>query len=521
VYGEGSTFWVEVPFVAVTGEPRPSLTLPPGVENEGRRVLVAESNPAARKALRRVLQAASLRVDDVPSAVAAIECIERSERVEDPYAFVLIATKLDDLTGAEAGRRIGLLVLVQRPVLLLVGRPSELLAGLPDRGGFAGFVSKPFSPTSLLSAIDAVLKIERGDVLASAPPAHGGALVELSVRRGSKVLLAEDNLLNQEVAVALLREVGLDVEVVSNGRDAVDAAMSRPFDLILMDMQMPVLDGLEATRQIRAIPAHVHTPILAMTASVFDEDREKCFAAGMNDHVPKPVEPDMLYEVMARWLPQSRRAPTSPPRSKQLEMGPESNRFLALIDGVHGLSARAGMRAVHGDVASYARLLRQFVEHHAVDGERLLSLVGARNLDGASRCAHSLKGVAGTLGFRELYELAASIESAIRSGESREVLDAQVATLVAALAQLCTDLTARLGTGAAARDVSIDGDELRSRLALVRDLLADDDASSAERYRDLHPAALSAFGDVAELLERQIEGFDFEAAINTIDHILA
>ena len=231
---------------------------------------------------------------------------------DSPYRLVLIDWMMPGINGAETALRLRRLPLKATPVCFLVSGNSGCPIDQLQEGGFAAFIAKPVTPTVLLDALNMVFAAK--DVAGLAHEELPALETHLRFHAGLRVLLAEDNELNQEVALDLLRHVGLQVDLAQDGEIAVALAANQRYDLILMDIQMPNLDGLDAARNIRTFAAHVSTPILSMTANAFTEDREAALAAGMNDHLAKPIDPDALYRALMKWLPVN--SAESPPIQK-------------------------------------------------------------------------------------------------------------------------------------------------------------------------------------------------------------
>jgi PAS domain S-box-containing protein len=253
--------------------------------------------------------------------------------------------------------------------------------------------------------------------------------------RGARVLLVEDNLLNQEVAIEMLADLGLVIDRASNGQEALDRVAANRYDLILMDMQMPVMDGLEATRRIRQQPALARTPIIAMTANAFDEDQAACFAAGMNDFVAKPVEPETLHGVVFKWLGQSRPQPA---------VDTATTDWKVTLSGIDGLDSTRGVSIVRGKWPTYLRILGTFVATQSDAGPKLERALAEGRLTDVEHLAHALKGSAGNIGAQRIFEMAAEVCSAIRSGGDAETVARPVARLVRALPPLLIALRQRL-----------------------------------------------------------------------------
>ncbi len=299
-------------------------------------------------------------------------------------------------------------------------------------GGEVGATSTPGQGSAFWFSL--TLALGQGRAPAQAPGRADDPSLLLRQRHpGALVLVVEDNPINREVASALLQAAGLRVETAEDGRQAVDRAQQRPYDLVLMDMQLPELDGLEATRAIRRNPALARLPILAMTANAFAEDRRACLAAGMSDFVAKPVNPPDLYAAVLRCLDSAAPGPAQPAAAAiGAEAGPVaastaataattvattaavSGSGLAALVQLLGDEVPGTLARLRGDLPRYQRLLRQFVAQQQQDPARILALLGQQQAAEAGRLAHDIKGAAATLGAARLAALAAEVERGLR-----------------------------------------------------------------------------------------------------------
>jgi len=343
-------------------------------------------------------------------------------------------------------------------------------------------------------------------------PASPPAGQPLCFRGDTRILLAEDNSINEEVAIELLRAIGLEPDIARDGSEAISLGSARRYDLVLMDVQMPIIDGLEATRQLRALPGWSAVPIVAMTANAFEEDRACCLAAGMNDHIAKPIEPEVLFARLARWLPASRRLAETSPQSAALD----EPALRAALAAVPGLDSDSGLRSVRNRLSSYCRLLHRFAESHDDDFALIRQRLAAGETAEARRLAHSLKGAAGALGAASLQQSATTLERAIKDNLPSAALEPLIAACATDYDRLQHFLRALLPPPAAPAEAA-NPSAMPELLAELRRLLDAGDVDIQQRIRHQEPALRSILGANYATFERLVDRFDFEAASALLD----
>ena len=341
-------------------------------------------------------------------------------------------------------------------------------------------------------------------------PAENEAAMALADLTGARILIVEDNPVNREVTLDMLETAGLTADVANNGREALDLVCARPYDLIVMDIQMPEMDGIEATRRIRALPDGKDVPIIAMTANVFEEDRRRCLAAGMNDHLAKPVTPEKFYAALRRWLPRRETAPavSSAP-------APQPASTADSLPSIPGLDTAAGLANVNGRVATYRKLMAMFIEHHGADIAQIRAALADGRLDEARRLTHSLKGAAGTLGAKSLQASALTLEMAFKAA-----IDANEPPPAAPLAELAAALDGLLGGLRGLSDSEIAAapaaEAAPDLLQRFETYLAVDDIRASTLWHEERAAFTQLLAADGPAIQRALARFDFVEALRLL-----
>ena len=504
--GKGSTFWIELPLDKVAGQRQRQVA---AVLPSASRVLIVDDIDDARQAMTATLLDLGTRPEALASGEQAIDAIAAADAAGQPYSLVLLDWQMPGLNGMQVAARLRDMVLRRRPTVLLVSGTLDAPREHLHAAGLSGFVAKPLTASSLLVALE------------QCPETLATRLAEVDTTSprlaGYRVLLAEDNPLNQEVAVTLLEEAGITVDVAEDGLIALAKAQSHPYDLILLDVQMPNMDGLSAARELRKLPQYATTPIVAMTANAFDEDRQSALDAGMNEHVAKPVDPDVLYGVLHRLLgapPASMTAPAAPP-------APGNPQEEALAH-VAGLDIQAGLRSTSGKPDKLFDLLGMFAKHHSGDFDKLRHSLLQGDYRNARLLIHSLKGTSATLGLNAFSDCVARLEKMIVAETPASQLGQDIERLATWLTNLVEQIREITPPGQSEIDESsgVDLAQLGSELAALRLLLSEDNLTACDAFSALEARFKAIAGRSASRMRLEIDDYDFAAALRTLDAII-
>ncbi|WP_246623273.1 response regulator [Sphingomonas colocasiae] len=516
--GEGSVFSFTVEMVAGDALAVPAML--PTQTIAALRVLIADDNPASRQILEEIFASWSMPVDLVASGAEALGAIETATAAGEPYDLVLLDWKMPGLDGMETVKAMrDSERLTSLPVVLMVtAYGNDEFRAEVERADIAAFLAKPVEPTTLLETITGLFAAEDAKPIESVESSDTVPMVSPALR-GLRVLLAEDNDINREIAVELLSDAGLVVDVAENGRIACERVEEAAghYAAVLMDVQMPEMDGLEATVEIRRRWSAERLPIIAMTAHAYEAERQRCFDAGMNDHIAKPVDPAMLVRTLDRWLkPGATLSGEAQPAIVATEPATE------LPDTLPPFDIDAALRRVNGKRALLRKLIVGFGDGFASTVADLRAQVASGALVDARRLSHTLKGTAGSLELVAVAQVAAEIETAMANGSLEGIesllarLDEHLSPAIAAAIGLSSG-----GTIAAPQaTVAIDPAAVESALADLRgmvkrrslgarggfDRFAEASGMAAEAIR-LHPlkAALDAldYDRAAQLLDAE------------------
>ncbi|WP_082109136.1 response regulator [Azospirillum thiophilum] len=526
--GEGSSFWLEVPLgLAADAGPRPL----PVLGMRGRRALVVEDNDSTRAVIGDMLRSMTFEVEEAEGGDRAVELVRAAVAAGRPFDIVFADWRMpgrDGLETVKAIRRLSDGPAMPAFVLVTAYGGHEIMHRAAQ-AAVEEVLFKPVNPSTLLDAATRALGMVV-DAAALIPQLPEDAAARSLA--GLRILVAEDNPLNQDVVRELLTSAGAGPDIVDDGAAALGRLAAYRYDLVLMDMQMPVMDGLEATRRIRADGGLAGVPVVAMTANAMEADRRACLEAGMDDHLSKPIDPEELYAMVGRWAlrPPAAAEPAAPlppaaPAGRAAALLPPPPPFDRLAPEIDAASA---LKRVLNNAAMYRSMLGRFQSDQRDTGQRLASALEAGEAAGAELLVHSLKGVAGQIGAMALADAAAVVESLVRAGACGaqplvrlgEELARVLVAIDRAMPEPEPEAAAAGGPNTAAAGIDIAGGmeaecgELLHRLATM---LAEDDPEAQSLLRQEGTALQAALGrDAYGRLAGAVERFDFDEALELV-----
>jgi GAF domain-containing protein/CheY-like chemotaxis protein len=487
----------------------------------GMRALVVDDNETVRDILARHLAAIGFQVVPAPTADAAALALEQVDSEARPFDLALVDWHLPGNGGREICRRMKSSPRLGRvPIIVTTGQlDAEEVSRSAREAGAEWFLVKPIGQSSL---VDTVMNIfgrsEKQGVAAPRVGTHAGDPMEIARPiRGARILLAEDNEMNQQVALELLGEAGFHVTLAADGRQAVEK-MSRDFHAVLMDVQMPEMDGYEATRRIRANPEFAAVPVIAMTANAMEQDRQLALSAGMVDHVAKPIDPAELFRKLVKYITPDPAKPFAAPgvtaglaAASPAEAAGPPHAEAALPASLPGVDLADGLGHLAGNRGAYRRLLLQFGRENRLPDD-LREALAAGDRQAAVRAAHSLKSAAGNLGAKELSRTAAKAEAALTAGKETPALLDELADRFRTVVQGIRAWEAQAEAAASGVPVVLEGEALRQALEELRMLITDGDTMALEKCEDLQGRVPPELREALEEIREPLSSFDFEKA---------
>lgn len=418
IENQGSTFWFTTVFDKQL--PHQNGVIVPFVNLHGIRVLAVDDKATNRLVVAEQLASCGLRHEETESAATALTLLRQAYAAGDPFRLVVTDMQMFEMDGENLGRAIKADPKLRNTILVM-------LTSLGNRGdakrlvnlGFAAYLTKPVSQAQLHDCLMILLGNAAAGQLTPTGLVTRHTLNEAQ-RQPFRILLAEDNLINQRIALKMLEKLGYPADAVSNGREAIEALETRHYDLVFMDVEMPEMDGLTTTRRIRGGQTRVpdsHLPIIAMTGHTEASDRDFCLEAGMNDHVGKPVHPQLLSQAVARWCPAHRMQPLRPSPSRSRTAAGAIHR----LPEIPGLNTTLGLHRLAGDRALYHQLLGRLVETQSGVASAIHQALAEHDHDLAKRIAHNIKGAAGNLGATGVEAAAERLGKALNQGSPSEI----------------------------------------------------------------------------------------------------
>ena len=514
--GKGSSFIFTAVFETQVVKKQSNLAL--AEDLKGLRVLVVDDNATSRQIFEEILESFAFEVHQAYTGGKALDALTSAKT---PFDLVIMDWKMPGMDGIETSRQIkSAITLPHIPkIIMCTSYGREELMRQAQVLALDGFLIKPVNPSVLLDTILEVFgKTTSED--ASNTVLKPITTSDLDLVRGAKILVVEDNEINQQVAQELLEGQGFFVDIANNGQEGVEQTFAGDYDIVLMDIQMPVMGGYDAAMEIRKNSDFKDLPVVAMTANAMVGDREKALDSGMNDHISKPIDPTQLFAALVKFIkPGDRKIPDS----FVVNSAENEDSDLDLPDSLPGLEIESGVNRLGGNKKLYVDLLKKFSNNQSNAIESIQKAVEDSDHELATRLAHTLKGVAGNIGAMDLHEEARLLETEIKENPSEKINNELLVSTQKALDRVIASVV-RLekedSGDIPASDEPIDPDQVKAMIKELDALLKDDDTEAAEIVNSLVDMyrgreEQSQFKSLA----RSIEQYDFEKALDQLKSV--
>lgn len=530
--GQGSTFSFTATFGVQPLKMQETPQIPKGLSDLN--ALVVDNNDESREILRNILSAFGLRVTLATSGEAGLAVVADATAQGNPFGLVLIERQLPDIDGVDISSRIKSMTRdTKAPAIILVTESGmEDLWLQAKAAGIAEILTKPLCTSTLFSALMTLFVGDLTDPSRAEPltdTGHG----QLADIQGAKILVAEDAMINWEVIQELLKNAGMLVDLAANGREAVQMARSEKYDLIFMDIQMPLMDGLAATRAIRALEGPAATlPIIAMTAHAMADDHGQSLDAGMNDHITKPIDPERVYKALTQWIKPKKNPDKNGDKSAAQKEKTEQkgDKNPEIPQELPGIDVAAGLKRVSNNKKLYEKILRAFILENKDFAAQFRQAMNMENQETVRRLVHTLKGMAGTIGAMSVYESAKTLELGMKQdpgaieGPLRH-LEKELNKVIEPLAMMLTPETDQLSATKDNTPANIEG-KLTAAISIQRlkelaHYLAKSDMRACDVFAEIKAELNKALPAQARQLEEDIDALEFNSAARLLHQIAA
>ena len=449
----------------------------------GKKALLVDDSDTARMVLHEMLASLGFQVIIAKDAYEAIDVFEREQSSEEPLTLMVVDWQMPGMDGLEMVREIRAKQGFNIPSILMVTAYGlESVKDAAKQKLVDGVLLKPINTSTLNDTLNAILHKQTHSTKQKIEQLPDVESFKKHLE-GTVVLLAEDNDINLELALELLADVGVECVTARNGKEALEKVGQQPIDAVLMDIQMPEMDGLTASKKIRENPAFAQLPILAMTAHAMKGEKEKSLAAGMNDHITKPIEPTILYNALLKYI-----------KGIEIHGQIQSTKTAAVHPEIPGLNVAEGISRAGNKIETYFKLLRTFVKNYSSGKDKLLGLLSEKDIHGLSEYLHGLAGVCGNIGAKELYALSYPLSSNFKMLISENILNISVPQIkqLESIADMLQDLIGEIehalpkdNTHEQQGAAEISEESLKAAIAEILELAQAQDSTAGERCEAL------------------------------------
>ena len=513
-FGKGSTFWFTAKF-------KLDKTITKRVlfkeDLSSKSVLVIDDNESARVIIEDMLIAMSLKVVAAESAEKGLQAIIDGDKQGTPFDMIFVDWHMPPgMNGIEFVRALKKLIINKKPPCVLVtGYAKDDVINEATIEGIEHVIAKPINASLLFETILSIFNLEAPEDSAQ-KTYNNHTKIDLNRFKGTRILLAEDNLLNQQIATEILEDEGFVVEIANNGEEAVNMTNKSQYDIVLMDMQMPIMDGLEATKTIRQKFSKNDLPILAMTANASDADRDKCLEAGMNAHITKPIDPNLLFAGLAKWIKEKNSKLIND--EKILISAKEEIK----VPEINGLDSRLGLQVAAGKVSLYIKMLKTFSHDQINAVSDIKRALDIKDYLTAQRVAHTLKGTCGSIGAIEIQKIAGEVEGQCLDKIEVDEIIKNLDLIQPKLISIIDSIKKTLPEDKKLTSTTIfDDSQIKLLINKLSELLANNDTEANDLLEKSPEVFIQYFGkDMFSKIFDASRNFDFESALNLVNEKL-